>query len=203
MKIGITCYPTYGGSGAVATELGIALAAARPRDPLHHVPAAVPAAGVPAADLLPRSGRRPVSAVRVSAVRPRARGAHARGGARRTGSTCCTATTRFRTRRARGSRGRCSSRRGRTSASSRRCTARTSRSSARTRRSTPITKFSIEKSDGLTAVSRFLQTETLTTFGCTGVPHRGDPQLHRSRGLRPLALHRRFSTSRSTRTRAC
>jgi N-acetyl-alpha-D-glucosaminyl L-malate synthase BshA len=26
MKIGITCYPTYGGSGAVATELGLALA---------------------------------------------------------------------------------------------------------------------------------------------------------------------------------
>ena len=78
--------------------------AARPRDPLHHLPAAVPAAGVPAAHLLPRSGRRPVSAVRVSAVRSRARRAHARGGARRTGSTCCTATTRFRTRRARGSR---------------------------------------------------------------------------------------------------
>jgi len=27
VKLGITCYPTYGGSGAVATELGIALAA--------------------------------------------------------------------------------------------------------------------------------------------------------------------------------
>ncbi|MFQ5746999.1 MAG: N-acetyl-alpha-D-glucosaminyl L-malate synthase BshA [Gemmatimonadota bacterium] len=27
MRIGITCYPTYGGSGAVATELGLALAA--------------------------------------------------------------------------------------------------------------------------------------------------------------------------------
>src|ERR1039458_7268653 len=27
VKIGITCYPTYGGSGVVATELGIALAA--------------------------------------------------------------------------------------------------------------------------------------------------------------------------------
>src|SRR5438309_11210159 len=27
MKIGITCYPTYGGSGVVATALGIALAA--------------------------------------------------------------------------------------------------------------------------------------------------------------------------------
>jgi len=26
VNIGITCYPTYGGSGAVATELGIALA---------------------------------------------------------------------------------------------------------------------------------------------------------------------------------
>ena len=26
MKVGITCYPTYGGSGALATELGIALA---------------------------------------------------------------------------------------------------------------------------------------------------------------------------------
>ena len=26
MRIGITCYPTYGGSGAVATELGLDLA---------------------------------------------------------------------------------------------------------------------------------------------------------------------------------
>src|SRR5512135_1368205 len=26
MKIGIICYPTYGGSGVVATELGVALA---------------------------------------------------------------------------------------------------------------------------------------------------------------------------------
>ena len=26
MRIGITCYPTYGGSGAVATELGVELA---------------------------------------------------------------------------------------------------------------------------------------------------------------------------------
>ena len=26
MKLGITCYPTYGGSGALATELGLALA---------------------------------------------------------------------------------------------------------------------------------------------------------------------------------
>ena len=26
MKVGITCYPTYGGSGIVATELGLELA---------------------------------------------------------------------------------------------------------------------------------------------------------------------------------
>ena len=26
MRVGITCYPTYGGSGAVATELGLELA---------------------------------------------------------------------------------------------------------------------------------------------------------------------------------
>ena len=26
MKIGIVCYPTYGGSGVVATELGLGLA---------------------------------------------------------------------------------------------------------------------------------------------------------------------------------
>jgi len=27
VRLGISCYPTYGGSGAIATELGIALAA--------------------------------------------------------------------------------------------------------------------------------------------------------------------------------
>jgi N-acetyl-alpha-D-glucosaminyl L-malate synthase BshA len=47
----------------------------------------------------------------------------------------------------------------------------------------PITKFSIEKSDGLTAVSRYLQTETLTTFGCTAcrievIPNFIDPEVY-------------------------
>jgi len=40
MRIGITCYPTYGGSGVVATELGIELAAIGPRggisSPIHN-----------------------------------------------------------------------------------------------------------------------------------------------------------------------
>src|SRR6185436_2059224 len=47
----------------------------------------------------------------------------------------------------------------------------------------PITKFSIEKSDGLTAVSRYLQEETLTTFGCTAcrievIPNFIDPEIY-------------------------
>ena len=47
----------------------------------------------------------------------------------------------------------------------------------------PITKFSIEKSDGLTAVSQYLRTETLSAFGCTGcrievIPNFIDPAVH-------------------------
>jgi N-acetyl-alpha-D-glucosaminyl L-malate synthase BshA len=46
-----------------------------------------------------------------------------------------------------------------------------------------ITKFSIEKSDALTAVSRYLQRETLTTFGCTAcrievIPNFIDPTVY-------------------------
>ncbi len=46
-----------------------------------------------------------------------------------------------------------------------------------------ITKFSIERSDGLTSVSRFLQEETLTAFGCTAcrievIPNFVDPDVY-------------------------
>ena len=46
-----------------------------------------------------------------------------------------------------------------------------------------ITKFSIEQSDGLTAVSRFLQRETVRAFGCTDceievIPNFIDPQVY-------------------------
>ncbi len=46
-----------------------------------------------------------------------------------------------------------------------------------------ITKFSIEKSDGLTAVSRYLRTETQNAFGCTGcrievIPNFIDPTVY-------------------------
>ena len=40
MRIGITCYPTFGGSGVVATELGIALA--RSGDDVHFISYAPP-----------------------------------------------------------------------------------------------------------------------------------------------------------------
>jgi len=57
----------------------------------------------------------------------------------------------------------------------------------------PITKFSIEKSDGLTAVSQYLRTETLAAFGCTGcrievIPNFIDPAVYdRSRYAPQLA----------------
>ncbi len=46
-----------------------------------------------------------------------------------------------------------------------------------------ITKFSIEKSDGLTAVSQFLRAETVSAFGCTGcrievIPNFIDPAVY-------------------------
>src|SRR4051812_49142992 len=55
-----------------------------------------------------------------------------------------------------------------------------------------ITKFSIEKSDGLTAVSSFLKAETQSAFGCTGcrievIPNFMDPQVYdRTRYSRDL-----------------
>src|SRR5207248_134791 len=50
MKIGITCYPTYGGSGVVATELGLELAA-RSHD-IHFNSYAVPVRMTEASDRL-------------------------------------------------------------------------------------------------------------------------------------------------------
>ena len=166
MKIGITCYPTYGGSGAVATELGIALA--RRGHEIHFItykqPFRLPA-------LLPRIyfhevdvGRYPLFeyppydlalAVRMHEV-VRDHGLDL--------LHCHYAIPHA------------------TSAWIAKEMLRPSRPDIRvvtTLHGTditivgqdpsfaPITKFSIEKSDGLTSVSRYLQTETLTTFGCT------------------------------------
>jgi L-malate glycosyltransferase len=55
-----------------------------------------------------------------------------------------------------------------------------------------ITKFSIEKSDALTAVSQYLQAETLTAFGCTAcrievIPNFIDPAVYDRRRYQGLA----------------
>jgi N-acetyl-alpha-D-glucosaminyl L-malate synthase BshA len=60
-----------------------------------------------------------------------------------------------------------------------------------------ITKFSIEQSDGLTAVSRFLQRETVRAFGCTGcqievIPNFIDPDVY-DRGKYKAALRDQFA----------
>lgn len=60
-----------------------------------------------------------------------------------------------------------------------------------------ITKFSIEQSDGLTAVSRFLQRETVRAFGCTGcqievIPNFIDPEVY-DRSKYKAALREQFA----------
>ena len=182
MKIGITCYPTYGGSGALATELGIALA--RRGHEIHFItyqqPFRLPA-------FLPRIffhevdvGRYPLFeyppydlalAVRMHEVVldhgldllhchyaiPHATSAWiAKEMLRPTRPDIRVVTTLHGTD----------------------ITIVGQDPSFR-----PITKFSIEKSDGLTAVSQYLQTQTLTTFGCTAclievIPNFVDPEIY-------------------------
>lgn len=167
MKIGITCYPTYGGSGAMATELGIALAA-RGHE-IHFITYAQPFR-LPA--FLPRVffhevdvGRYPLFeyppydlalAVRMHEVArsanldvlhchyaiPHATSAWiAREMMRETGDDVALVTTLHGTD----------------------ITIVGQDPSYRA-----ITKFSIEKSDRITAVSQHLQQETVNAFGCTG-----------------------------------
>ncbi|HEX3866576.1 MAG TPA: N-acetyl-alpha-D-glucosaminyl L-malate synthase BshA, partial [Gemmatimonadaceae bacterium] len=182
MKIGITCYPTYGGSGALATELGIALA--RRGHEIHFItykqPFRLPA-------FLPRIyfhevdvGRYPLFeyppydlalSVRMHEVVldhgldllhchyaiPHATSAWiAKEMLRPTRPDIRVVTTLHGTD----------------------ITIVGQDPSFRA-----ITKFSIEKSDSLTAVSRYLQTETLTTFGCTAcrievIPNFVDPEVY-------------------------
>jgi N-acetyl-alpha-D-glucosaminyl L-malate synthase BshA len=182
VKIGITCYPTYGGSGALATELGIALA--RRGHEVHFITYAQPFR-LPA--FTPRIyfhevdvGRYPLFeyppydlalAVRMHEVTlahgldllhchyaiPHATSAWiAKEMLRTTRPDIRVVTTLHGTD----------------------ITLVGQDPSFR-----PITKFSIEKSDGLTAVSRYLQMETLTTFGCTAcrievIPNFVDPGIY-------------------------
>jgi N-acetyl-alpha-D-glucosaminyl L-malate synthase BshA len=182
VKIGITCYPTYGGSGALATELGIALA--RRGHEIHFItykqpfrlPSFLPGIYFHEVDV----GRYPLFeyppydlalAVRMHEVVlahgldllhchyaiPHATSAWiAKEMLRPTRPDIRVVTTLHGTD----------------------ITIVGQDPSFR-----PITKFSIEKSDGLTAVSQYLQQETLTTFGCTAcrievIPNFVDEQVY-------------------------
>ncbi len=98
MRIGIVCYPTVGGSGAVAAELGKQLA--RRGHDIHVISYRLPfrLRRLPAEHLLPRGRRLELPAVRVPAARPGAGGQDGGGRRASTASSCSTSTTRSRTR---------------------------------------------------------------------------------------------------------
>lgn len=166
MKIGITCYPTYGGSGAIATELGIALAgrghevhfityqqpfrlpAFLPRIYFHEVdvgryplfeyPPYDLALAVRMHEVVLRHG---LDLLHLHYAIPHATSAWiAREMLRQTGSDVRLITTLHGT---------------------------DITIVGQDPSFHAITKFSIEKSDRLTAVSQYLQRETYTAFGCT------------------------------------
>jgi N-acetyl-alpha-D-glucosaminyl L-malate synthase BshA len=167
VKIGITCYPTYGGSGAVATELGIALAAKghevhfityqQPfrlpsflpriyfhevdvgRYPLFEYPPYDLALAVRMHEVVKMHG---LDLLHVHYAIPHATSAWiAREMLREAGSDVKVITTLHGT---------------------------DITIVGQDRSFHPITKFSIEKSDRITAVSHFLKRETFSAFGCTG-----------------------------------
>ena len=166
MKIGITCYPTYGGSGAVATELGIALAARghevhfitykQPfrlpsflpriyfhevdvgRYPLFEYPPYDLALAVRMHEVVKMHG---LELLHVHYAIPHATSAWiAREMLRETGADVKVITTLHGT---------------------------DITIVGQDPSFHPITKFSIEKSDRITAVSQFLRQETFNAFGCT------------------------------------
>jgi len=166
VKIGITCYPTYGGSGAVATELGIALAARghevhfitykQPfrlpsflpriyfhevdvgRYPLFEYPPYDLALAVRMHEVVKMHG---LELLHVHYAIPHATSAWiAREMLRETGADVKVITTLHGT---------------------------DITIVGQDPSFHPITKFSIEKSDRITAVSQFLRQETFNAFGCT------------------------------------
>ena len=166
MKIGITCYPTYGGSGAVATELGIALASRGhevhfityqqpfrlpsflPRIYFHEVDVGrYPLFEYPPYDLALAVRMHEVvrthglDLLHVHYAIPHATSAWiAREMLREAGSDVKVITTLHGT---------------------------DITIVGQDPSFHPITKFSIEKSDRITAVSQFLRQETFNAFGCT------------------------------------
>ncbi len=191
MKIGITCYPTYGGSGAVATELGIALAARghevhfityqQPfrlpnflpriffhevevnRYPLFEYPPYDLALAVRMHEVVRAQG---LDLLHCHYAIPHATSAWiAREMLRAQGADITVVTTLHGT---------------------------DITIVGQDPSFHPITKFSIERSDAITSVSEFLRRETIATFGCTGcavevIPNFVDPAVY-NRAAHPPAL---------------
>jgi L-malate glycosyltransferase len=199
MKIGITCYPTYGGSGAVATELGIALAARghevhfitykqpfrlpsfMPNVYFHEVDVGrYPLFEYPPYDLALAVRMHEVvqthqlDLLHVHYAIPHATSAWmAREMLERSGIYLPVVTTLHGT---------------------------DITIVGQDPSFHAITKFSIEKSDGLTAVSQFLQEETLNVFGCTAcrievIPNFIDPAVY-ERGRYPDVLASQIGAGR-------
>lgn len=189
MKIGITCYPTYGGSGAVATELGIALAARGwevhfityqppfrlpeylPRVFFHEVDVGrYPLFEYPPYDLALAVRMHQVvleqglSVLHVHYAIPHATSAWiAREMLREQGSDVQVITTLHGT---------------------------DITLVGQAHAFHAITKFSIERSDRVTAVSRYLRDETVRAFGCRGhdveiIPNFVDPLVYDRERWRP------------------
>jgi len=189
VKIGITCYPTYGGSGAVATELGIALAARGwevhfityqppfrlpeylPRVYFHEVDVGhYPLFEYPPYDLALAVRMHQVvqeqglSVLHVHYAIPHATSAWiAREMLREQGGDVTVITTLH-------------------------GTDITLVGQAHAYQA--ITKFSIEKSDRITAVSQYLKDETIRAFGCAGcdvqvIPNFVDPAVYDRARWRP------------------
>ncbi|HEY0972553.1 MAG TPA: N-acetyl-alpha-D-glucosaminyl L-malate synthase BshA [Gemmatimonadales bacterium] len=191
MKIGITCYPTYGGSGALATELGIALAARghevhfityrHPfrlpsflphvyfhevdvgRYPLFEFPPYDLALAVRMHEVVQSHG---LELLHVHYAIPHATSAWiAREMLRADGSDVPIVTTLHGT---------------------------DITIVGQDPSFHAITKFSIERSDHITAVSEYLRQETVRAFGCTGcdvtvIPNFVDPEVY-DRALYPAVL---------------
>lgn len=199
MKIGITCYPTYGGSGAVATELGIALAerghevhfityqqpfrlpAFLPRVFFHEVDVVrYPLFEYPPYDLALAVRMHQVvrlhglDLIHAHYAIPHATSAWiAREMLEDTGSGVKIITTLHGTD----------------------ITLVGQDPSFK-----PITKFSIERSNGLTAVSHYLKEQTYRAFGCSGcavevIHNFVDPDVYR-RSAYPLLLHEQYGRDR-------
>ena len=199
MKIGITCYPTYGGSGAVATELGIALASRGhevhfityqqpfrlpsflPRIYFHEVDVGrYPLFEYPPYDLALAVRMHEVvrthelDLLHVHYAIPHATSAWiAREMLRESGSDVKVITTLHGT---------------------------DITIVGQDPSFHPITKFSIEKSDRITAVSQFLRQETFNAFGCTAcqvevIYNFIDPEVY-DRGKYPPLLQEQLNGGR-------